>query len=308
MTFQAPARLPVRVDPAFAESVVWRVLTSPDIVATEVAAIHAARVEPLYDLPPGRDREIAFERLALSEFEELGPAEMLRSAIAERPDVGNRVRVVLVGEARSASEEGVTWEPGGAHLGIRVDPARFDDPERLRHWARHVLGHAEDTLDPAFGFEPHWIETAMAAPTRARLHRLWDVTVDARLEAAGHPAPSASRADHRARLAADLAGCPDPVVAAVLERLWNGARPTFAELVAWSASRGAIAEALAGATADERPDHCPLCRFPSDDIRRPEEPIARLVSAEYPDWRPDRGLCGRCTDRYRFAGRLGGAG
>lgn len=307
MTAVSPARLPVRVDPAFAEALVWRVLSSPGVAGTELPAIHAARVEPLYDLPPGAEREAAFGHLALSEFEELGLAEALLSAIEERPDVARRVRVVLLGEARSASDEGVTWEPAGAHLGIRVDAARFDDPERLRHWARHVLGHAEDTLDPGFGFQPDWLETALAAPARARFHRLWDVTVDARLEAAGHPAPAASRADHRARLGDDLSASPDPVVDAVLEQLWVGPRPTFAELAAWSTTRGAIADALAGVTDDERPDHCPLCRFPSDDIRNPEEPIARLVAAEYPDWRPERGLCGRCADRYRFAGRLGGA-
>jgi hypothetical protein len=306
MTAHAPARLPVRVDPSFAEAVVWRFLTSPEVVATELPAIHADRVEPLYALPEGPNREVAFERLALAEFEELGFGDTIRGAIGERDAVASRVQAILLAEARNRLEEGVTWEPSGAHLGLRVELVRFDDHERLADWARHVLGHAEDTLDPTFGFQPGWVDRALRAPAQARFHCLWDVTVDARLAAAGRLPPRASREAHRARLVAHLAGSAESVVDALLDRLWDSPRPTFAELAAWSADRGALAEAAVGARAGDRPDRCPLCRFPGDDIVAPEVHIAELVVAEYPAWRPEHGLCGRCTDRYRFAARLGG--
>ena len=84
--------------------------------------------------------------------------------------MAERVRILLVGDARGRPDEGITWEPGGAHLGIRIDGARFGDPDDLLAWARHALGHAEDTIDPAFGFRPGWEETAdgrIAAGTQA---------------------------------------------------------------------------------------------------------------------------------------------
>jgi hypothetical protein len=55
-----------------------------------------------------------------------------------------------------------------------------------------------------------------------------------------------------------------------------------------------------------RPDRCPLCRFPSDDVVPPPPDIALRVQIDYPDWQAEDGLCGRCTDRYRLAERLGG--
>ncbi len=89
-------------------------------------------------------------------------------------------------------------------------------------------------------------------------------------------------------------------------RRGDGPRPTFTELVAWAADRNAYASGSVGSRADDRPDRCPLCRFPGDDVVAPSADIAALVGAEYPAWRPADGLCGRCTDRYRFASRLGG--
>ena len=249
---------------------------------------------------------MAFERLALAEFEELGLADTIRAAVQERVAVASRVRVVLLGEASGRYDEGVTWEPSGAHLGMRIEPARFDQPARLSDWAGHVLGHAEDTLDPDFGFRPGWIESALARPAQARFHVLWDVSVDARREAPGRPPRGASRAEHRAQLAARLPRCPARVIDGVLDRLWDGPRPTFAELVTWAADRNAMTHVVPGASDARHPDHCPLCRFPSDDVLVPGASLAEMVASDYPDWRPEHGLCGRCTDRYRFIDQRGG--
>jgi hypothetical protein len=311
MTAPAPEGLPVRVDPALAEAVVWRVLSSPELASTELPALHADRAEPLYALADEPQRDRAFERLALAEFEELGLADAIRTAIRERPAVARRVRVVLVGEARGRADEGITWEPSGAHLGIRVDPARFDDPEGLVAWARHLLGHAEDTLDPGFGFEPGAVESTLPVPAQARFHRLWDIAVDARIAAAGRAtapgggAPDRVRAGHRARLAGDLPGVAEAAIDDALDRLWSGPRPVFAELVAWAARPGILLEA-GGSGPLARPAQCPLCRFPSSDVVTPEPSLAAMVLAEYPAWQPWEGLCGRCADRYRLAGRMGG--
>lgn len=318
----APARVDLQVDPGFAEAAVWRVLAEPNRPATGpltddglgpgagAGADHRRRVDAVYDLDDVAARETAFARLALGEFERLGLAEPLLTAIAERPTVAARVRVVLVGQARGLHDEGVTWEPGGAHLGIRVEGARFGDPEGLLEWARHALGHTEDAGDEAFGYRPGWEATAdgrIPAGTQARLHRLWDIAVDGRLAAAGLLADTSVIDARRAGLGADLSGVAPDTIDAVFASLWEGPLPTFAQLLAWAARPIELVAAIVpGDPGLPRPDRCPLCRFPGDDVGVPERTIAVLVAAEYPDWRPEHGLCGRCTDRYRFAGRLGG--
>jgi hypothetical protein len=307
---RSPSGIAVRVDPSLAEMAVFRALARLDPRRSDAHAAHRRRADDAYAIADPGERDAAFVRLAVREFEELRLAEPILVALAERPAVADAVRIVLVGEAAGRLDEGVTCEAGGAHLGLRVDAARFGDPADLLGWSRHVLGHAEDTLDPAFGFEPGWEEHAggsIAVATRARLHRLWDVTVDARLGRAGLLPDTATRDRHRDRIAADLPGVGDAVIDRVVRRLWDGPRPSFPELLAWAARPSDL---VRGGGTDEagslRPDRCPLCRFPGDDVVPPEPAIAALVAADYPGWSASDGLCGRCTDRYRLTRRLGG--
>ena len=304
-----PLRLAVRVEPAVAEAAVRALLAAGMPARPDALAAHRARSDALYEIDDRAARDAAFGRLALAEFDDLGLVEPLGRAVAERPALAGRVRTLLIGESRGPFDEGVTCEPGGEHLGIRIDLARFAAAADLLAWARHAMGHAEDTLDPAFGFVPGWEERTggRTGAMPGRLHRLWDVTVDARLAAGGRLPSAPARRRHRERIAADLAGISPDTVDAVLELLWDGPRPAFPVLLAWAA-RPAVLVATAAPKEPglPRPDRCPLCRFPSDDVVPPEPSIAELVVVDYPDWRPDLGLCGRCTDRYGFAGRLGG--
>jgi hypothetical protein len=298
------------VDPALAESAVWTVLCRTAAEHPERVAAHGRRAAPAYAIEDPVGRDAAFGRLALAEFAELDLAGPIRQALDERPALAGRVTTILIGEARGRHDEGVICERGGEHLGIRVEGWRLADPVALLAWARHALGHAEDTLDPAFDFEPGWDEGS-SAPVRsaaaARLHRLWDVTVDARLAASGWPAGPAQRAWHRDRLASDLPGVNPAAVDAVLARLWDGPRPTFADLLDWAVRPASLVAAVAPHARLLRHDSCPLCGFPSDDVAPPPAAVARQVAIEYPDWRPDDGLCGRCGDRVRLVASLGGA-
>lgn len=301
----------VRVDPALAEAVVYRVLLRAEAfgIAPEWVAAHRRRLDRLYDVEP-TSRDATFGRFATSEFEALDLIAPLREAISERPAFADRVAVVLVGEAGGRFDEGVTCESAGRHLGIRLETRRFDDRDDLLAWARHALGHAEDTLDPAFGFEPRWDEALRrrgGGASVGRLHRLWDVGVDARIAAAGRLDVASTLQRHRSALAADL---PD-VAAATIDRvvgyLWAEPRPTFGRLRSWAERPTELLdEAAPGDAAQARPDRCPLCGFPSADVDVPDGLVAAAVSADYPAWRPADGVCGRCSDRYLIAGALGG--
>jgi hypothetical protein len=303
-----PVTLLVRVDPEVAEAAVRAVMDGA-AAGPEALDAHRARRDPLYAIRDDAARGAAFERTAVAEFEELGLARPIVSAVVERSALAARARLLLVGRAPRRYEEGVTCEPGGEHLGVRLDPARFADPVGLLAWARHALGHAEDTLDPDFAFRTGWEESsgARGAAVAARLHRLWDVTVDARLSARGLLVPAPARRRHLERIAADLPDVPSATVEAVLDRLWDGVRPTYPALVAWAERPADLVRAVAPDDASlPRPDRCPLCGFPGDDVTAPDAATATQVAAEYPSWRPDHGLCGRCTDRFRLTARLGG--
>lgn len=299
----APA-LPVTVDPGFAEDLVRRMLRSGDEEARAALRRHAARVEPLYAIGDRATRDSAFGRTALVEFEELGLGDRIRLAVMARPMIAERVRQVLLAEARGRVDEGVTWEPSGAHLGIRVEASRFDRPDRLDRWLHHVLGHAQDTLDPAFGYVPGRTESVLSTPAQARFHRLWDVMVDA--VRPDRVAVGDDAGAHRASVAADMPGVPDDVLDAVLARLAGPPRPTFDDLLCWAADRTLLITAATGGPLEDRRDRCPLCGFPGIDIVPPGPAVAGMVLREYPDWRPELGLCGRCGDRYRLAGHRGG--
>lgn len=310
-TASLPARIAVRVDPALAEAAVWGVLSRLAATESPQRARHDRRAARAYDLddPVERDRE--FAALARIEFDELGLADPLVSALDERPALAVRARVLLVGQARSGQDEGVTCEPRGEHVGFRIDPGRFADPATLARWARHALGHAEDTLDPAFGFVPGWDGDGRGAHIRtaaqARLHRLWDISVDGRVARRGSDGES-TRTRHLERLRADLPGASAAAVAAALDRLWSGPRPDFATLLQWAERPASVLDGLASDDLGAVwPDRCPLCRFPSDDVRPPRAVVAAHVAADYPWWHPELGICGRCDDRYRLGGRLGGS-
>ena len=304
------SELLIRIDPALAEVVVFRALSHPELIAPERVAGHRRRIDLLYSSSEPFGRDAAFGRLAVEEFEALDLFRPIRQALAERPALAATVRVVLLGSANGRLEEGVTCEPAGARLGIRVESRRFDDPGSLLAWARHALGHGEDTLDPVFDFDPGWEEAVrrrLGSVTIGRLHRLWDVTVDSHLSKAGRLVAEPALGRHRAAIATDLPGVASPAIGHVVEYLWEGPRPTFPTLRAWAERPLELLRVAApGEAARLRPDRCPLCGFPSPDVIQPDTRVAALVSAAYPEWCPEDGLCGRCTDRFRFAGCLGG--
>jgi hypothetical protein len=299
----------LRVDPALAETAVFWAHARPGVAGSDARRRYRRRRDSAYASDTAREREAAFARIAVLEFEELGLAGPLFAALRERPALDERVTTILVADARTSLEEGVTCDAGGTSLGFRVDAPRFSDPPALLDWARHVLGHAEDTLDPAFGFEPGWDGRGarrLGAAASARLHRLWDVTVDARLAGAGHLPPASTRAGHCARIAAELPGVDAETVARVVDRLWDGPRPTFDELRTWAVRPADLVAHVAPGSGDLLlADRCPLCGFPSFDLVAPEPALAVLVANEYPDWQPMAGLCGRCADRYRLRSLTG---
>jgi hypothetical protein len=293
----------VDVDPAFAEALVWRTLAASEAAASSpVMDRHHRQAAAAYALPAGA-REAAFHRLAVDEFAELGLAGPVLDALFERSTLLARTRRVLIGEAAGRAGEGVTCD--GSVVGVRLHARRFDRPERLRAWCRHAFGHAEDTLDPSFGFVPGWDAQPGSSAAAERLHALWDISIDGRTAASDQAAVTAG---HRTLVGRLCPGLPATAVVDLVDRLWDGPRPTFEQLRSWAAEPGELARELGvpevvvtPVPGPLPPGRCPLCGFPSHDLRIPEPAIGRAVAVEFPAWEPGHGLCARCSDRYRFA-------
>lgn len=301
----------LRVEPPLAEALAWRALTRLEAAGEpHPLAEHHRRAAPLYELDEGPARDAAFRRLAEREVLELGILAPLEAAFAERADLVERIEQLLVGEAAGPAQEGATCDRSGRRIGLRALLHRFDDPGRLRSWARHAFAHAADTLDPAFAWEPGWDEGAAGAGAVAeRVHLLWDISIDGRAWRSALPtdpvAAETARARHDAALAHLFPGAAAAALGALVERLWSGDRPTFPELRAWAGEPGQLGPEASATDGRLAPGRCPLCSFPSHDLTVPDPAVAADVAREYPRWRPSHGLCGRCLDRYAFA-RIGG--
>ncbi len=299
------------VDPTFREALVWRALTHLDAAGRPASlTAHHRRAAAVYGQPDVIAQR-SFTRLAEAEFAELGLAAPIERAFAERPALAARVRHVLIAEAQGRGQEGVTCD--GRTVGLRLPAARFDDPAGLLAWCRHALGHTEDTLDAEFGFVPGWDGSPADGAVVSRLHALWDVSVDGRLSRIGHLAAERVRPRHEAAIAALLPALTPAAVTALVGRLWERPRPSFGDLECWAThpevlaiDAGSDTMAVPGAPLPE--GRCVLCGFPSHDLRIPAEPIAAAALGEFPGWRPESGLCGRCEDRYLFLARVRGTG
>lgn len=304
-----PAGPHLVVVPELAEEIVWRaILRAERAGRPELRASHHDRAAVAYLLPPGPGRDRAFADLAARELEELHLLAPIREAVAERPALVAAVDLVLLVRALSPGEETVTCDPPGRRVGLRVTADRFDEGARARSWARHALGHAEDCLDPTFGFEPGW-ERGTGGAVAERLHVLWDAAIDGRAARAGRPVFGSSRDGHRARLAALLPAGQERTAVRLVDRCWDGERPSFGTLRRWaeaprpvSFGAGTVAAWPQGIVGPARlpGGRCPLCRFPSAVLIVPDPSVAATIAAAHPGWPAETGCCQRCHDRYRL--------
>ncbi|MFO1514941.1 MAG: hypothetical protein U1F83_18880, partial [Verrucomicrobiota bacterium] len=137
---------------------------------------------------------------------------------------------------------------------------------------------------------------------RERYRLLWDITIDGRLTAAGHT-PMLPREQHAAAFTRGYSFWPADRQAETFESLWHDPAPRHANFLALIADPRGLRDAHRPAPGAS----CPLCDFPTftwadSEALRPE--IAARVTAEFPTWAPEQGLCGRCLETYQAAALL----
>jgi len=260
----------------------------------------ADRIYVLYDTP--KERQEAFRSLHARLFDEMGCG---RAVIEEARVLIGWVQEVVVARAWRADEEGADLSADRRLVGVRIQPGRFISSTGLQSFLRHEFGHISDMVDEAFLYGDGAASGRLPRLAGARFGSLWDCVVDGRIARAGG-VPLHSREDLEEECARLFPVLPPDGVAAIVRRLWEGERPTYASLVRWATDPAALA-AWAGLTlAAEDPRGtpppgapCPLCGFATYAWAPEIDPvIAAAIQADVPEWQPADGVCARCVEAY----------
>jgi len=245
--------------------------------------------EQIHDLDRS-ERSRSLESLHQYFFQRLGFADLVPPLLAESPSLSLPTLV-----CETQGEEGAYASPDHRTLLIQMRPERFSDAEATRRWLRHELAHLEDILDPAFGYREEPVAGPDAGIIRERFALLWSVACIARLV-------REKRAGDAERIAIfqrfeegyRKLGVADRAVA--FRAVWTRPRWTHSQLMTLAADP--IAGVASNGPAPGGP--CPLCAFPTHAWVLPgprlTPTLAALVQRDYPRWRPEQGLCDRCTE------------
>lgn len=180
-------------------------------------------------------------------------------------------------------------------------------PRTLHDYLRHEFTHLDDMLNPAFGYSPALdlpgLNAAQKRLARERYRLLWDITIDGRLNAAGHK-PMNPFEQHAAAFARGYSFWPEQRQVETFASLWQCRAPRHTDFLALIADPRGLRDAhrpVPGAS-------CPLCDFPTFHWADPETlspDILRRITAEFPAWLPAQGACNRCVETYQAVAAAG---
>jgi hypothetical protein len=279
------------------------------VPSLQISRFHRER-EKLYAILDPDERNTAFFKLHLDWFREWGLEQIIMDLLNEFPILPEKLTVLAVRKTRNKNDDGAELyvnETGQRSAILALRPESFERDSALRDYVRHEFTHLSDMLNPDFGYAPTLdlpgLNGAQQRLARERYRLLWDITIDGRLAASNHT-PMAAREQHTAAFARGYSFWPKDRRAGTFESLWHNTAPRHADFLALIADpRG-----LRGAHRPAPGGSCPLCDFPTftwadADALRPE--ILARVTAEFPAWSAEQGLCGRCLETYQAAVSLG---
>lgn len=287
----------IRIDPTLIELVINSALEESERSADAwLGREYHALADPLYAKLAIQDREGAFDAIAVTLFAKLGWDTLIANTYAEFPDLAARAPDLLVLGALRESEEGAVIGRDGKSVCLRVRLQRFRDRGRLAAFLRHEVQHADDMLDPEFGYaltrEPSLGESNRVAD---RYRAFWCAYVDARLARRGF-VPLADAVTHRNDLYSHFANLTVRECDAQFDQVWNRERLTHAEILRWAREKS---NEERDAVGPKPGSFCPLCRFPTHAWVTEFEPaVADLIRIDFPTWFVHDGACERCAERY----------
>jgi hypothetical protein len=277
----------------------------PGVSSLQIARFHREREQRYAILDPD-ERNSAFFKLHLDWFREWGLEKLLTDRLKEFPLLGEKLHVLAVRKTRGQNDEGAELyvnETGQRSAILALRPESFERDAALRNYVRHEFMHLSDMLNPDFGYAPTLhlpgLNGAQQRLARERYRLLWDITIDGRLAATGRT-PMAVREQHAAAFSRGYSFWSEERQVEKFDSLWRHTAPRHGEFLALIADPRGLREAHRPAPGAS----CPLCDFPTftwaDGEGLAPEVTAR-VTAEFPAWSAEQGLCGRCLETYEAA-------
>jgi len=173
-------------------------------------------------------------------------------------------------------------------------------------------------INSAFEYNVH--EEFSTSPMEERIitdrYRLfWDISIDGRLANKGQET-AASREERKKEFNSFFSKIPDETRELIFDKLWNADEIiTHNRMVELAKDTNKVLALAAGSrSAEELVEEskalgpvpgttCPLCGFPSfdwiEEVAQDKE-IAKIINEEFPDWKPQDGVCERCAEYYKI--------
>lgn len=273
----------------------------------QIRRFHGER-ERCYDILDPDNRNAAFFELHLAWFREWGLEKLLLDLVNEYPLLPRSLAALAFRKVRMKKDEGAELyvsAENGRNAVVAMRSERFERDDAVAGLLRHEFMHLHDMVDPAFGYSPHLnlpgLNPTQQRITRERYRLLWDITIDGRLFPAGR---SVNKRDyHETIFHRAFSFWPESRRAEVFDTHWRDAVPRHERLLALAADPRDLSHSAAPLPGSL----CPLCHFPTFDwadvAALNGETLAKLRD-QFPQWTPDQGVCGRCVEIYKLAGKL----
>lgn len=278
---------------------------------------HRLRLDALYRLPFGEEREAAFQGHFRRLFGSLGLDRYVPQWLELFPVVRLRLLRILVRSTFDPDGEGVELYEHQEEQGERVPsyllvdlvPSRFSRPGAMRTFLLPRLLMAADVLDPDFGFDEKAVADSSPFGTdpRTLTRRLWELSARARLDSRGLLAGD-SMVDDVDALLRDVGGNnPRQRSVELLARVRSSGTCTLQRFSALAMELLQAADCVDGRSKvqgngliSRNGELCPLCSFPSHDWAEAGtlREVARDICSHFPAWTPEAGCCAHCADRY----------
>ncbi len=259
-----------------------------------------------------------FRELDSDFFNRLGCDVYIKEIFDEYPDIKEKIESVHVRRATTRQNEGSNVVDEGRKVIIRLYPEIFiEGINEIRRVIRHELMHVSDMMNKEFNYNVN--EEFSPSPMEERIMRdryrlFWDISVDGRLVNKGLET-TATREERKREFDSFFSKIPEGSRDLVFTKMWEAEEPMAHDrMVELSKDTNKVLALAAGDRSSEEliedtkelgplpGTTCTLCGFPSFDWveeAAKDEETAKVINEDFPDWKPQDGVCSRCAEYYK---------
>jgi len=310
--------LEIMYDQQLVDDIVYKGLAKLEMTGDiELYKEYHEKRDAIYDLEQEK-RAKRFKELDNDFFSRLGYDVYVREIFDEYPDIEEVIEEVHVRRATTRQNEGSNVVDEGKKVIIRLYPELFIEGKEMHKVIRHELMHVSDMMDKNFNYNVN--EEFSPSPMEERLMRdryrlFWDISVDGRLVRKGLET-TASRDERKREFDSFFSKITEGSRDLIFSKMWEAEEPmSHDRMVELSKDINKVLALAAGSRSTEEiveeaeklgplpGTTCTLCGFPSFDWveeAAEDEDIVKVLKEDFPDWKPQDGVCSRCAEYYKI--------